>query len=473
MKSFWDLTAQPGRMVFADLDRSWPRFWPLIHCFYASLLYFGCANFYTSVERYAALTLDPLWPLLWIQWIPTLTGIHIVLLLFVFGPLLAAWNPRSAFFRILAFLGCLMGMALDNSFGKINNHLHLWTMAAFCFVFLPGEKSLAREEGRLAALRLFWGAQSLILLTYTMSGISKILGLLLQLYRHQEHTLLSHESLARIVAEQLILTSERSLFGSWIIYHPWAGWPFHLGAVYLEIFALLIAFRPALQRAWAMGLVFMHVGIFLAMNVTFATSILLLTLLFAAGPLNSAPLFSKQALRDIPWFGPLLATLWDIRPRFGSSPKGKSMPRVEKDSLKPLMADGTTIVFYDGDCRVCNRWIRILLSLPLPEEVRFAPIQSKYFRELAIRYPVLSKVDSMMHYRRESDGETLLLRSEGIFWFLARIPGWPRWSVLALLLPLPLLDAGYWVLAKTRHRLGRNWACPLISLEQQKRFLPA
>ncbi len=470
MNSFWEWTEQPGRKVFTDVQASWSRCQPWIRAFYAALLYFGCANFFTSVERYASLALDPLWPLFWIRWVPTQTGIHAVLLLFVFGPLLAAWNPASTWFRVLAFLGCLQGMALDNSFGKIDNHLHLWTMVAFCFLFLPGEKRLARGEGHRSGLRLFWGAQALILLTYTMSGISKLLGLLLQIYRNQDHTMLSPDSLSRFIAERLLMTGERSIFGPWLIDHPWVGWPLYLGAVYLEVFALIIAFRPALQKAWALGLVLMHVGIILTMNVTFGTSILLLTLLFAASPLHPAPFFTRQALRDLPWFGPLLATLWDMRPRFGA--QAKALPMSADGKNPASIPDGMTVVFYDGECGVCNRWVRFLLTRPLPEAVRFAPIQSTYYQQLIARFPALAKVDSMAHYRREGDSETLLFRSEGVFWFLPQVPGWTRWSVLALLVPLPLLDLGYRVLARIRHRIGRNWACPLPTPEQRRRFLP-
>lgn len=469
MKAFWECTEQPGRQVFTDIEGSWARCQPLIRAFYAALLYFGCANFYTSVERYATLALDPLWPLFWIRWVPTMAGIHAVLLLFVFGPLLAAWNPSSVLFRALAFLGCLQGMALDNSFGKINGHLHLWTMVAFCFLFLPGEKRLKQSEAHLAGLRLFWGAQSLVLLTYSMSGISKILGMVVQFYRHQEHTFLAPDGLARFIAERLMMTGERSLFGPWLIEHFWIGWPLHMGAVYLETSALLIAFRPSLQRAWALGLMLMHAGIFLTMNVTFATSILLLTLLFAASPLYSAPFFSRQALRDLPWFGPLLATLWVMGPR--QAVHAKSFSARPVNSSTAFIPDGMTVVFYDGECGVCNRWVRFLLSRPLPEDVRFAPIQSFYYRQLVDRFPSLAKVDSMAYYRREREYETLLIRSEGKFWFLPQIPGWTRWSVLALLVPLPALDLGYRIIAKVRHRIGRNWACPLPTPEERRRFL--
>jgi predicted DCC family thiol-disulfide oxidoreductase YuxK len=448
---FWSATRQPGRTLFSDPHSEWQRCQPLVRGFYAILLYFGCSNFYTSVERYNSLTLDPLWPLAWIHFVPTLPGIHFVLLLFVFGPLAAAWNPQSVFFRGLAFLGCLEGMALDNSFGKINGHLHLWTVVAFFFLFLPSAKQLNQVTGPLTAVRLFWGAQTFVLLTYSMSGISKILGMMLQLSRHQYHTFLSHDGLARFIADRLMQTGERSLFGPWLIDHPWVGWPLHLGAIYLETFAFVIAFRPALQRSWVLGLVLMHIGIFLTMNVTFATSILILALLFASSPLAPGPFISKQAIRDLPWFGPLLSTLMDVFSRQKS--------------------EAAIVVFYDGTCGICNQWVAFLLRRPLPESIRFAAIQGPYYQALAQKYPTLSSIDSIVHYRRDGETESLRIRSEGVLWMLSQIPGWTRLAVLVLVFPVPLLDIGYRIIARVRHRLGRNLACIIPTAEQRQRFL--
>ncbi len=46
--------------------------------------------------------------------------------------------------RLLAFLGLLEFVALENSFGKINHAHHLWVLTAFLLVFLPGRDGPVR-----------------------------------------------------------------------------------------------------------------------------------------------------------------------------------------------------------------------------------------------------------------------------------------------------------------------------------------
>ena len=81
---FWDVSPWKQRTATQD-EAALAICQPLIRCFYAALLFFACSNFNTSIERYDAWSLDPLWPLFWMHALPThRPGIHFVLF-FVFG----------------------------------------------------------------------------------------------------------------------------------------------------------------------------------------------------------------------------------------------------------------------------------------------------------------------------------------------------------------------------------------------------
>jgi predicted DCC family thiol-disulfide oxidoreductase YuxK len=451
LEEFWFSAERPGRELFAKPQEEWDRAKPVIRAFYGALFFFACWNFDTSIERFDAMSLDPLWPLAWIGWTGAPIGIRAVLLLFVAGPLAAIWRPENRAFRFFAFLGVLEGMALDNSFGKINNHLHLWTSVAFLFLFLPGTRAYGNPSpsSRAAAVRVFWGAQALVLLTYTMSGIAKLLGAAVQIHRGDAHHLFSVDALARHVSERLLQTGEHSLVGGWLIDHPWFGPPLLLGAAYLETFALWAAFRPSLHRPWALGLISMHLGIMLAMNITFSHSMLLLALLFLGTPF-AAPTGSR--LGDWPLFGPFL--------------------RAVRDAFAHSARAAETTLFYDGACGICNRWVAFLLRRRIPADLRFATLQGERYASLKARHPCLGGIDSMVVHRRAADGEEVLVRSEAVFWLLARLPGWPRLTLPFNLIPMVLLDAGYRSVAAARHRLNRGRvACVIPTAEQRALFL--
>jgi predicted DCC family thiol-disulfide oxidoreductase YuxK len=457
LDGFWFSAERPGRELFAKPREEWERAKPLIRAFYGALFFFACWNFDTSIERFDSMSLDPLWPLSWMGLTGAHAGIRMVVLLFVAGPLAAIWRPESRAFRFLAFLGVLEGMALDNSFGKINNHLHLWTSVAFLFLFLPGARDYRNPSpsARAAAVRVFWGAQALVLLTYTMSGIAKLLGAAVQIRRGDGHHLFSLDALARHVSERLLQTGEHSLVGGWLIDHVWLGPPLLLGAVYLETFALWAAFRPSLHRPWGLGLICMHLGIMLAMNITFSHSMLLLALLFLGSPFT-APAGSR--LGDWPLFGPFLRALRDA---FGR-------PRAAAAGT----AGVETLLFYDGSCGICNRWVAFLLGRRIPADLRFATLQGERYAALKSRHPCLGGIDSLVVHRRAGGGEDVLVRSEAVFWLLARLPGWPRLSLPFNLIPMALLDVGYRTVAALRHRFNRGRAaCVMPTAAQRALFL--
>lgn len=453
-REFWFSAEKPGRELFTLSQATWTRAQPLVRAFYCALVFFACWNFDTSVERFDHVGLDPLWPLFWIKGVSLPIGIRAVLVLFVIGSLAAAWRPEKRAYRILAFLGVLESMALDNSFGKINNHLHLWTAVAFILIFLPSARTYRQPSpvSAAAAVRVFWGAQALILLTYTMSGIAKLLGAAVQLYRGDAHYLFSFDALARHISDRLLQTGERSLVGPWMIDHPYLSWPLLPAAVYLETFALWAAFRPTLHRTWGLSLIIMHIGIMLAMNITFSHSILLLALFFLASPFAMEKFSLEKWVGDLPLFGPFLVAL--------------------RASGGFIRKDSETVLFYDGSCGLCSRWVTFVLRRRFPVDLRFATLQGEKYAALVTKHPALSTLDSLVVLRREGTEENVLIRSEAVFWLLARLPGWPRLTLPFNLIPMFFLDLGYRFVASIRHRLdqGRT-VCAVVSEQHKHLFL--
>ncbi len=134
------------------------------------------------------------------------------------------------------------------------------------------------------------------------------------------------------------------------------------------------------------------------------------------------------------------------------------------------------VLFYDGECGLCNRTVRLLLALDRRGVLRFAPLQGPtaqaYLRTHGLPagdFETLVFVpDWARHDRRE-----YLLRTDGVVGAL-RACDHPAAKVLAWMriIPRRLRDAGYRCVAHTRYRIWGRWdaTCPLPRKEWRGRF---
>lgn len=135
------------------------------------------------------------------------------------------------------------------------------------------------------------------------------------------------------------------------------------------------------------------------------------------------------------------------------------------------MSDGSPhIVFFDGVCGLCDRFVRFVITRDHQARFRFAPLQGRLAaRELPPRGGRPEDLDTV--YVLTSDG-VLLRRSRAVFFVLRSLGGF--WRALSLLRVLPafLTDAGYDVVARLRYRVfGRYDACRLPTAAERARVL--
>jgi len=131
-------------------------------------------------------------------------------------------------------------------------------------------------------------------------------------------------------------------------------------------------------------------------------------------------------------------------------------------------ADSPPIVFFDGVCGLCNRSVDLLITLDRRRRLRFAPLQGETAAERLdadvreLRSIVL--VDSSGE-ARHSTAIVRILRHIGGIWSVASLMLW--------LVPRPLRDWGYGVIAANRYRLfGKTEACRMPKPGEQELFLP-
>lgn len=140
--------------------------------------------------------------------------------------------------------------------------------------------------------------------------------------------------------------------------------------------------------------------------------------------------------------------------------------------LAPKVEPEPEVVFYDGDCGLCQTGVRLLLSEDISGRLfDIAPLHGQCFEQLIPPEQRAALPDSIVV--RRADGR-LLIKSAGTWHALHRLGGlWRIISLLGRCLPRPLADMLYDLIAATRHRLWRqptHGPCPLLPEHLRPRF---
>lgn len=159
---------------------------------------------------------------------------------------------------------------------------------------------------------------------------------------------------------------------------------------------------------------------------------------------------------------------------------------------------GHPILLYDGVCGLCNRLVLFILQRDPAGVFRFAALQGELAGRILARHGAnpgdLDTVYVVVDY--ELPDEHLLSRSDAVIFILrnlgaaglssARTGGapvptqaestssmfWRMMGHLLQLVPRPLRDWGYGIVARNRYRVfGRYDTCPLPTEDTRSRFL--
>jgi predicted DCC family thiol-disulfide oxidoreductase YuxK len=128
-------------------------------------------------------------------------------------------------------------------------------------------------------------------------------------------------------------------------------------------------------------------------------------------------------------------------------------------------------IYYDGDCGLCHRWVRILVANdPRGNKFIFAPIGGGYFRTQIPANKAATLPDSII-VADEAGG--IYTKSKAVAETLARIDGVYGFAAkLIRIFPVSIADFFYDIVAKVRQNLFAkpSAACPFMDTERQKRF---
>jgi predicted DCC family thiol-disulfide oxidoreductase YuxK len=127
------------------------------------------------------------------------------------------------------------------------------------------------------------------------------------------------------------------------------------------------------------------------------------------------------------------------------------------------------VIFFDGVCGLCNRFIDFVIRRDTGAVFRFAPLQGETARD---RLPDadVREVNTMVL----CDEQGIFRKSTAAVRILSRLGG--VWRVIGgalRLMPRPLRDAGYSLVARYRYAIfGKKETCRIPTAAERARFLP-
>jgi len=148
---------------------------------------------------------------------------------------------------------------------------------------------------------------------------------------------------------------------------------------------------------------------------------------------------------------------------------GKSaQPAATTDPGRAPGGTGAPIIFFDGECRMCNAFVDLVLRADRRGVFRFAPLQGETARELLPQLGDDPRRWSMVYLdergvHEQSDASLEVYRRLGGAWALL---GLARW------IPRRPRNAIYRVIAANRYRWFGTRACRVPTPQELERFLP-
>jgi len=134
------------------------------------------------------------------------------------------------------------------------------------------------------------------------------------------------------------------------------------------------------------------------------------------------------------------------------------------------------MLLYDGTCGFCAESVQFVLRHDRTRRtLRFASLQGATGSEVRVRHPGLDAVDSVIWFEpgTEAGRDVVLVRSTAVLCVLRYLGGtWRVLGWLAAVVPRPIRDAVYDLVARHRHKLVRGApVCVIPTPDQRERFV--
>lgn len=308
VRLFWTVNPGPPRAL-AGFRRAAVEAAGLARFFYLFSAFAIHTNFYYTRFLGKGEPTDPLWPIALLNllfgdgWVSRALGEPMtVSVVSVSLGWLAAFFPGVWIWRLGVFLYFFFYVALENSYAVLHHAHHFYVYVSFALLFLPaaaGRRSeMSRQEG-MRCIQVFWLAQAVLLLAYSLAGFWKLAGYSSRL------ALLSADGFIQVLLNHWV-TNQSPLFlplYPFFVEHGAFSQFLFLCVVYLQASALVVWFRPHLHRLLGMALIVFHIGSEGLVGGQFDWCKILLGLLLVFSPFSPERFSWFGAAQSLPLLG--------------------------------------------------------------------------------------------------------------------------------------------------------------------------
>ncbi|SDQ76310.1 Predicted thiol-disulfide oxidoreductase YuxK, DCC family [Chryseobacterium soldanellicola] len=126
------------------------------------------------------------------------------------------------------------------------------------------------------------------------------------------------------------------------------------------------------------------------------------------------------------------------------------------------------IVFFDGDCGVCNFWVQWILERDTKDQFMFASLQSNFGQNFLSERGLNKKEFNTMYLWKPN--QYYLIKSKSILKIADLLGGIYKFSAIGKIFPASLSDKIYDVISRNRMKLA-NQKCYLPTPHQRAKFI--
>lgn len=124
-----------------------------------------------------------------------------------------------------------------------------------------------------------------------------------------------------------------------------------------------------------------------------------------------------------------------------------------------------TILFYDGDCGFCNRSVQFVLKAEKAPVIFFCALQSSQAKDFLSKRSIEINYQTLYFFHGK-----VRERSSAVLAMLPFFKWYYQWMNILWIVPKPLRDGFYNVIAKRRHRFMKGF-CLVLTTNQRQRFI--
>lgn len=129
---------------------------------------------------------------------------------------------------------------------------------------------------------------------------------------------------------------------------------------------------------------------------------------------------------------------------------------------------GKHIVFFDGDCGVCNFWVQWILKRDKKDRFLFASLQSDFGQEFLTERKLNTEVFNTLYLWKPN--HYYLEKSKAVLHIAHLLGGIYKLSAIGKIIPGFLSDQIYDTVSRNRMKLA-NQKCYLPTPDERKKFI--